>query len=117
MLIAVLAACGAADPGGSVVDPAAVGDVRAGRAAIETHGCASCHNIPGISGADATVGPPLDDWAQRVYIAGALVNSPEALQRWLLDPQAVEPGTAMPDVGLSEEEAADVAAYLFSLGG
>src|SRR3546814_8867343 len=74
MLIAVLAACGAADPGGSVVDPAAVGDVRAGRAAIETHGCASCHNIPGISGADATVGPPLDDWAQRVYIAGALVK-------------------------------------------
>src|SRR3546814_7210710 len=81
MLIAVLAACGAADPGGSVVDPAAVGDVRAGRAAIETHGCASCHNIPGISGADATVGPPLDDWAQRDRKSTRLNSSHECAPR------------------------------------
>src|SRR3546814_17093110 len=81
MLIAVLAACGAADPGGSVVDPAAVGDVRAGRPAIETPGFASCHNIPGISGADATVGPPLDAWATPVYLAAAPVTSTETPQR------------------------------------
>ena len=114
--VVALAACGGADPGGSTVDAAAIGDVDAGHDAIRAHGCGSCHTIPGIVGADATVGPPLTDWAQRVYIAGSLVNSPEALQRWILDPQEVEPGTAMPDVGLTEREAADVAAYLFTLG-
>jgi cytochrome c len=48
-------------------------------------------------------------------IAGELPNSPDNLVRWIKDPKAVEPGTAMPDLGLTDDEARDVAAYLYTL--
>jgi cytochrome c1 len=35
--------------------------------------------------------------------------------RWLVNPQAVEPATAMPNLGLSQEQAQDIAAYLYTL--
>lgn len=112
--IAPVAACGADEP--PPVDVQVAGDADAGRAAIGDLGCSSCHTIPGVRGADAHVGPPLTDWAQRSYIAGALENTPGNLQRWILDPQEIEPGTAMPDVGATEDQARDVVAYLFGLG-
>src|SRR5690242_447129 len=59
-----------------------------GAADIEHYGCGSCHTIPGIDGADAYVGPPLDHWAQRGYIAGMLPNSADNLEHWIRDPQA-----------------------------
>jgi cytochrome c1 len=72
--------------------------------------------IPGISGASGTVGPPLTDFSHRGYIAGELPNNGPNLIRWIMDPQAVEPGTAMPDLGIGQSEARDIAAYLFTLG-
>ena len=92
-----------------------IGDSRHGRETIRAVGCGSCHTIPGIRGANGMVGPPLIGWARRTYIAGQLPNTPENLVRWLLNPQAVEPGTAMPVVGLAEQQARDVAAYLYTL--
>ncbi|MCI0398994.1 MAG: cytochrome c oxidase assembly protein [Chloroflexi bacterium] len=91
------------------------GDPDRGRQAILAYGCPACHTIPGIPGATATVGPPLSDWAKRHYIAGSLANTPENLVRWLDNPQAIEPGTAMPDLDVSEEAARDISAYLYSL--
>lgn len=82
---------------------------------ITQFGCGSCHVIPGIAGADGKVGPPLLFWAQRIYIAGQLPNTPENLVRWLMNPPAVEPGTAMPDMGVGELQARDIAAYLYTL--
>lgn len=35
--------------------------------------------------------------------------------QWVMNPQAVEPGTAMPDLGVSEPEARHIAAYLYTL--
>ena len=49
----------------------------------------------------------------RAYIAGELTNTPENVVRWIMDPQAIEPGTVMPDLGLTEAEARDVAAHLY----
>jgi len=92
------------------------GDPQRGAVAIERLGCGACHVIPGISGADGTVGPPLTDFSHRGYIAGELPNNGPNLIRWLMDPRAVEPGTAMPDLGIGEAEARDIAAYLFTLG-
>ncbi len=69
-------------------------------------GCGSCHTIPGVRGADAMVGPPLN---------GRLPNTPENLVHWIVTPQTVEPGTAMPNLGVSEREARDMAAYLYKL--
>jgi cytochrome c len=83
--------------------------------AIEQYGCGSCHVIPGVRGADGTVGPPLTDFSHRGYIAGELPNNGDNLIRWIMDPQEVEPGTAMPDLDIGEATARDIAAYLFTL--
>jgi len=91
------------------------GDIGRGAAAISDYGCGACHVIPGIGGAHSYVGPPLNEWAERHYIAGNLINTPENLIAWLRDPQAIEPDTAMPNVGLSEQAARDISAYLYSL--
>lgn len=108
-----LPACGA----GRDRDAAALahGSPRRGRRLIAQYGCGSCHSIPGVPGADATVGPPLAGIASRSYIAGVLTNDPVHMVRWLLDPPAVDSNTAMPRVGLTDRDARDVAAYLYTL--
>jgi cytochrome c len=91
------------------------GDIQRGQRLLVEYGCHSCHTIPGVREAKATVGPPLDDWADRHYIAGALANTPENLILWIQFPQSIEPGTAMPDMGVTDQDARDIAAYLFNL--
>jgi cytochrome c1 len=91
------------------------GDPQRGEALIRSYGCGSCHTIPGIYTARGMVGPPLMYFSRRTMIAGELPNSPDNLVRWLRNPKAVEPGTAMPDLGLSHDQAQDIAAYLYTL--
>lgn len=91
------------------------GDPHAGEEAIGRFGCGGCHTIPGVRGARGLVGPPLTDFGQRVYVAGRLYNSPDNLMRWIMDPEQISPGTAMPQVGATEAEARDIAAYLYTL--
>ncbi|MBN1368821.1 MAG: hypothetical protein JW954_01125 [Dehalococcoidaceae bacterium] len=90
-------------------------EAKQGIQALDDYGCSSCHTIPGISQANGIVGPPLHFWGSRSYIAGALVNTPDNLVDWLMDPQAVEPGTAMPQMGVSETDARNMGAYLYTL--
>ena len=91
------------------------GNPDRGEEVLEAAPCGSCHNIPGVANAHGRIGPPLDFFSERSFIAGAVPNSPENLVQWILDPQSIEPGTAMPDVGLTDEQARDVAAYLYTL--
>lgn len=84
-------------------------------AAIQKYGCGSCHEIPGIAGARADVGPPLGGVGERAYVGGVLTNTPDNLVRWIMTPRAVSPRTAMPELGVTEGEARDIAAYLYSL--
>jgi cytochrome c len=91
------------------------GDPSRGKAAIRSYGCGSCHMIPGVTGAHGQVGPPLTDWSQRVYIGGEVPNSTDFLVRWIEMPQAIEPNTAMPNLRVTEGEARDIAAYLYTL--
>jgi cytochrome c2 len=93
-----------------------LGDAQAGAEALEAYGCGSCHTIPGIDNAEALVGPPLDQWSERHTIAGELANTPANLVNWIMNPQEIEPGTIMPDMGVSEEDARHMAAYLYTLG-
>jgi cytochrome c len=93
------------------------GDADRGRQAIAQYGCGSCHTVPGITRADATVGPPLTAWAERASIAGEFPNRPEYLVAWIHDPQALLPGSIMPNTGVSMEAAQDIAAYLYTLHG
>lgn len=96
-------------------DKPLVGDPDQGAAEITRVGCGACHTIPGISGAGGMVGPPLDHMAQRVFIAGMLSNTPDNMVAWLKNPQAIVPGNAMPDMGLDDRQARDIAAYLATL--
>ena len=88
------------------------GDPRRGEAAIAGYGCGSCHVIPGVNRARGMVGPPLTDFARRTYIAGHVFNTPNNLAAWIRRPDSVEPGTVMPTLGVTEQEARDIAAYL-----
>jgi cytochrome c len=90
------------------------GDPARGETAIRQYGCASCHTIAGIRGSRATVGPPLEDYAQRVYVAGVLPNNADNLIRWITDPPGVDPLTAMPNLGVSEATARDIASFLYA---
>ncbi len=93
----------------------AAGDPDRGAHLIDHYGCAHCHAIPGIQAGDGRAAPPLRGFANRAFIAGQVPNNEANLVQWLLDPNSLVPGTGMPDVGLSEAEARDVAAYLLSL--
>ena len=93
------------------------GDPERGVQAFRAYGCTSCHTIPGVRGANSLVGPPLTRWAERGFIAGNLPNTPYNLVQWIRYPQRIEPGTVMPDLDVSEQDARDMAAYLFTLGG
>jgi len=86
-----------------------------GRAAIERYGCGTCHTIPGVDNASALVGPPLTGIADRMILAGELPNTPENMIRWIREPQNVETNTLMPNLGVTERDARDIAAYLYTL--
>ncbi len=110
ILPTVMTACGEQPAAPQV----AGGNGERGRAAIERYGCVACHTIPGVPAYGANVGPPLVDMARRGYVAGVLPNTPDDLVRWLRDPPAVDPLTAMPNLGVSQAEALDIAAYLYA---
>jgi cytochrome c2 len=90
------------------------GNSERGQAAFQKYGCGGCHAVKGQSGASGLVGPPLDGVGARAIIAGRLENKPENLERWIMDPQAVSPGTAMPRLGVTAEDSRDIAAFLYT---
>ena len=90
-------------------------DPEAGRAAIAAVACGICHVIPGIRGANGIVGPSLAGFGQRQLIGGVAPNQPSVLAQWVKDAPSIAPNTGMPELPLTEAQARDVAAYLFTL--
>ena len=93
-------------PGGNAVN---------GRNFMNAAGCGTCHMIPGVVNARGMVGPPLEHFAQRSFIAGEVPNTAQNLVKWIVDPPSIEPNTAMPKLGVTPAEARDIAAYLYQL--
>ena len=91
------------------------GSPTRGSRAIARYGCGGCHAIPGIPGAAGRVGPSLAGFPERAFIAGSFPNEPDDLVRWIRHPQALRPGTAMPDLGVTERDARDIVAFLSTL--
>lgn len=89
------------------------GDARKAPPLLRRYGCAGCHQIAGLPGADGLSGPPLAGFRQRVFIAGSLPNNAGNLVEWIVRPTTLHPKSAMPETGISEAEARDVAAYLY----
>lgn len=113
LAVFALGGCGRADP----PTPWSIDGAQAagGPLLMRQYGCTSCHSIPGVAGARGQVGPSLAQFGRRAYVAGMLRNEPDNLVHWLRAPQSVLPGNAMPDTGVTEQDARDIAAYLYQL--
>jgi cytochrome c2 len=90
------------------------GDPWRGEAMFIQYGCGSCHALKDVRGAVGSVGPPLDGIALRVIIGGHLANTPTNMETWIRHPQQVSPGTAMPDLGVGDQDARDMTAFLYT---
>lgn len=107
-----LAACAdVADPPRSL----AGADVARGRRLVERMACAACHEIPGVPWPKGRVGGALDGVGARPLIAGRFPNQPETLARWVRNAPSLDPSTGMPPIPLTQAEARDVTAYLYTL--
>ena len=91
------------------------GDPDRGKTVWRSAGCGACHEIDGVDEASGKVGPPLKAIGSQALLAGRQPNDPSHLIAWVQHPQAVEPGVGMPELGLSDGQARDVAAYLYTL--
>ena len=100
--------------GGSEL-PVLGGNPENGRLLLRQFACGSCHAIPGVANAGGKVGPPLERVAHRVYLGGVLPNTPENMAVFIRAPHRIDPRTAMPDMGVSEQHARDMVAYLYTL--
>jgi mono/diheme cytochrome c family protein len=106
--------CGAS-LAGAALPPLMAGDAARGRQALFQYACNACHTIPGITGGQVHVGPALAGIAGRALIAGRLPNTADNMVLWLRRTQEVKPLTAMPQLGVTEQDARDIAAYLVTL--
>jgi cytochrome c2 len=109
LLLALLAGCHGQRPTNTVR-----GDPERGRLALAQHACRACHMIPGLTGPETHVGRSLANLAERRFIAGSLPNNQDNLVRWIRNPQAIDPQTAMPALGVSERDALDMSAWLLT---
>ncbi|WP_284349976.1 c-type cytochrome [Roseisolibacter agri] len=114
-LLAPVVALAGCREGGVTPRPAVSGgDAERGRRMVAAYGCGGCHAVPDVPGAVGRVGPSLHALAARSYLAGTIRNDPETLVRWIQDPQALRPGTAMPDLNVGPRDARDIAAFLYT---
>ncbi len=112
-VVCAVGLAGCADDGRRI--PAVAGDAERGRLLLARLQCGACHVIPGVRASRGHVGPPLEGFARRAYLAGKWPNEPAYLLRWLRDPPAMAPLTAMPAVVGDDAAARDIAAYLYTL--
>lgn len=112
-LCALLALAGCERDRAAVPPGIREGNRYVGRELLLRYGCVACHRIAGMPEVQGQSGPALERIAYRSYLGGILPNTPANMVRWITHPQAVSPGTAMPELGVSEQQARDMAAYLY----
>ena len=96
----------------AAVEPS--GPAADGKAIFAASACVGCHTVRGVSA--GVLGPDLTHFgSRRTLAAGMWPNTPENVAEWVKDPQRLKPGVKMPALGLSDEQAKAVAAYLTSL--
>lgn len=89
--------------------------IERGKLAIERVGCAACHEIPGIAWPKGRIAPSLSGFDDVGVIAGSLPNTPANLAAFVRNAPEAKPGSTMPPMPLTEDEARDVAAYLLGM--
>ena len=113
--VLLLMDCSRSSEAEQVAMAATGGSAARGAAAIARYGCGSCHIIPGVSGASGLAGPPLSGIGSRIYVAGVLQNTPLNMIRWIENPPGVNEHTVMPNLGVTHQDAVDIAGYLYTL--
>ncbi len=114
-LTLILAALGChQDEKAAAAKKAVSGNADAGRAAIDKYGCSGCHIIPGVDAPRGTAGPSLEHLKSRPLLAGKLPNNPDNAATWMQNPQAVPPLNSMPNLGVTPDDARNIAAYLYA---
>lgn len=91
-------------------------DVARGRQLVSDKGCVACHAFPDVPWPRGRLGPSLEDFGRQHLIAGRLPNQPGVLMHFVRNAPALLPGTAMPAIPMTDQEARDVTAYLVQLG-
>lgn len=110
-VVGLMAGCGT----GEESPPLSAADAEQGKLLLEQYDCGRCHIIPGVRRAQGNLGPTLETYAHRVYIAGEVPNEPHLLVRWIQHPSSLVPDTLMPDQGVPQPHARAMGAYLMSL--
>ena len=113
LILLVLIGCQFKQPD-KLDETVSVPNLKRGKTLVFAYGCAVCHTIGGVNDYPGSIGPPITNWAKRKYIAGKLPNRMSQLILWLKNPKAYKKQTAMPNLGITEDEAVDIAAYLYS---
>lgn len=90
-------------------------DASRGRQLVADKGCVACHAFPDVKWPRGGLGPSLENFARQSLIAGRLPNQPGVLMQFVRDAPALMPGTAMPAISMTDQEARDVTAYLLTL--
>jgi cytochrome c551/c552 len=90
------------------------GDPTRGPDLMRRHGCIGCHRVSGVAGARGTVGPVLEDLADRAFVGGVTPNTPANLVLWIRRSRDVDPKSGMPNTNVPEQEARDIAAFLYT---
>jgi cytochrome c oxidase subunit 2 len=86
-----------------------------GRRVFEEQSCMNCHAISGTV-ANGRYGPDLTHLMSRDTIAsGAATNTAANLKAWIADPNEFKPGSLMPAMHLSDQQNAQLVAYLSTL--
>lgn len=79
------------------------------------NGCGTCHTLPGVAAGVFPNAPNLNNVTLRPTIAGDTIPStPENLRRWIFDPPSVKADAKMPKVNVTEQQAQDLAAFLYA---
>jgi cytochrome c2 len=96
--------------------PSVPGDPNNGMKLFTQRGCVACHTVLRMENATGAIGPNLTNMSLRPTIAGEQIqNTPDNMARWIVNPPAMKPGTQMPVLGVSDQEARDLTAFLYSL--
>lgn len=97
------------------------GDAARGAATFRTAPCIACHTVQGVSA--GAIGPNLTHVGSRTSIAAGLYpNDHTHLVAWIMDAPMMKPGSQMMGLGqkmmgagLTDQQIADIAAYLSAL--
>jgi cytochrome c oxidase subunit II len=112
-------------------DDSLVGDPARGLAIYSRSTCIGCHVVGGNPSSVGQIGPNLTHFGSRHSLgAGLFPNDMRHLARWIKNSRAMKPGVIMPTLGkgeydpilkttltsgLTDQEIADIAAYLLAL--